>query len=684
MNDFTFGQKDMSIDSQSIQDQIEALRQELEAHNHRYYILSEPVISDQVFDQKLKELESLEAAHPEFASLNSPTSRVGGTVCKDFSTIKHRFPMLSLSNTYNQEEIQEWIDRVEKTLEQEVEFVCELKYDGVAIGIRYEQGELSQAVTRGDGSKGEEVTANVRTIRSVPLRLKGDGYPDDFEIRGEIVLPWEKFNALNEQRAAAGQEAYMNPRNTASGTLKLQDSAVVSQRGLDSFLYGVYSNDKLGESHYAQVMDAARWGFKTPDPEKNYIRLCTGKEDILEFIHYWENTRKDLPFEIDGIVIKVDKSYQQEILGHTAKSPRWAIAYKYKAEQVSTILEEVTYQVGRTGAITPVANLSPVLLAGTTVKRASLHNADQIEKLGLHLGDRVYVEKGGEIIPKITGVDMSGRKADMTPIRYITHCPECATTLERKEGEAQHYCPNDTGCPPQIKGAVEHYISRRAMDIEGMGPETIDALYQAGLVKDTADLYALEYDDVIALDRMADKSAVNLLEGIEQSKQVPFERVLFGLGIRHVGETVAKRLVKSFKSMDALMLASREDLVEVEIIGEVIADSLIAHFSDPSQRSLIDRLAQAGVQLLSLIDDSPSSDLLAGKTFVVSGVFSNFSRDDLKKDIEQHGGKNVGSISKKTSFVLAGKKMGPSKLEKANSLGVTIISEEDYIEMTNN
>lgn len=671
----------MSADTQTAKSRIEALTKELEEHNHRYYVLNSPVISDMVFDQKLKELEALEKAYPEFASENSPSSRVGGTVTKDFNTVKHRFPMLSLSNTYNEDEIQEWIDRVEKTLEEEVEFVCELKYDGVAIGIRYEQGQLVQAVTRGDGTQGEEVTANVRTIRSVPLSLKEGEYPEVFEIRGEILLPWKNFDSLNEQRESEGLEAYMNPRNTASGTLKLQDSAVVSQRGLDSFLYGVYSNDKLLESHYENVMKAGKWGFKTPDPELDYIRLCKGKEDILAFIHQWESTRKELPFEIDGIVIKVDRSYQQEILGYTAKSPRWAIAYKYKAEQVSTTLEEVTYQVGRTGAITPVANLSPVLLAGTTVKRASLHNADQIEKLDLHLGDTVYVEKGGEIIPKITGVDLAGRSADMQPIEYITQCPECDTVLERKEGEAQHYCPNDTGCPPQIKGAMEHFISRRAMDIEGIGPETIEALYQARLVKDIADLYSLNYEEVIELDRMADKSVVNLLDGIDKSKQIPFERVLFGLGIRHVGETVAKRLVKAYKSMDALLNASREDLVQVEIIGEVIADSIIDHFSKPAHRNLIDRLHQAGLQLESLEDDIPTSDRFAGKTFVVSGVFSSFSRDELKKDIEQNGGKNVSSISKRTDYVVAGDKMGPSKLEKATSLGVAIISEQEYIDM---
>ncbi|NNC82376.1 MAG: NAD-dependent DNA ligase LigA [Flavobacteriales bacterium] len=661
-----------------MQEQIEHLRKELEEHNYRYYVLDTPVISDTVFDEKLKELEKLEQEYPQFQTDNSPTKRVGGTVTKDFPTVKHRFPMLSLSNSYSEEEIQEWIDRVQKAVGEVVTFVCELKYDGVAIGIRYVNGQLVQAITRGDGSQGEEVTENVRTIRTIPLTLKGDDYPEDFEIRGEIFLPLARFQALNDAREAAGEERYMNPRNTASGTLKLQDSSIVSERMLDCILYGIYSNEDLPQSHFEKVVKAQAWGFKTPSVDQRFIERCQGKEQILDFIHHWDTERTQLPFEIDGVVIKVDNETQQVELGSTAKSPRWAIAYKFKAEQAVTRLERVTYQVGRTGAITPVANLDPVLLAGTIVKRASLHNADQIEKLDLHIEDQVYVEKGGEIIPKITGVDMDNRPLGAQAVQFIQNCPECNTPLVRTEGEAQHYCPNRAGCPPQIKGAIEHFISRRAMDIEGMGPETIELLYRQGLIHDIADLYTLSYDDLIGLERLADKSVKNLLAGVEKSKQVPFERVLFGLGIRHVGETVAKRLAKHFKSMDALMMADKEALLQVDIIGEVIAASLMHYFEEAANREMVQRLMTYGLQTEVEAADGPHSDRLEGKKFVVSGVFHTFSRDELKATIESHGGINVSSISKKTDYVVAGDNMGPSKSEKAERLGIPIISEEEF------
>lgn len=678
---YTFEKQGKSMDSKEAEARISSLRKELNEHNHSYYVLSRPVISDQVFDELLKELEKLEEQFPLLKTENSPTSRVGGQVTKDFPTVKHRFPMLSLSNTYSEDEIQDWIDRVEKTIEEGVEFVCELKYDGVAIGIRYENGRLKQAVTRGDGTQGEEVTANVRTIRSIPLELHGNGYPKDFEIRGEIFMPLQEFEALNQRREDAGEERYMNPRNTASGTLKLQDSSIVSKRNLDCFLYGVYSNEKLSDQHFSNVIQAEKWGFKTPPESERYISLCKNKEDILFFIHYWDKAREALPFEIDGIVIKVNDAQHQEILGYTAKSPRWAISFKFKAEQAKTELEHISYQVGRTGAITPVANLSPVLLGGTMVKRASLHNADQIDKLDLYLHDTVMVEKGGEIIPKITGVDTSDRAVNAQKVKFIASCPECGTLLVRNEGEAQHYCPNFSGCPPQIKGAMEHFISRRALDIEGMGPETIEQLYQAGLVKDSADLYTLTHEDLIELDRMAEKSVINLLEGIEKSKEKPFERVLFGLGIRHVGETIAKRLAKHFKNIDALMAATKEELVEVDTMGDVIAMSLLEYFQDPNHQEEILKLKEAGVQLEMEDSGLEQFNTLEGKAFVVSGVFQHHSRDEIKAAIEQHGGKNVGSISKKTSYVLAGEKMGPSKLKKAEDLGIPIINEDEFLTM---
>lgn len=661
-----------------IEQRIAFLTAELNKHNHAYYVLSEPIISDFEFDQMLKELEELEQKHPEFASDLSPTKRVGGDITKRFETVKHRFPMLSLSNTYSEEEIQEWVNRIDKLTDGEIEFVCELKYDGVAIGIQYEDGQLKQAVTRGDGTQGELVTTNVKTIRSIPLQLQGD-FPLDFEIRGEIFFPLKNFYELNAQREDIGEPLFANPRNTASGTLKMQDSSVVASRGLDCYLYGIYgANAEAG--HYEQVVKAADWGFKIPVTSKRMLEKHRDLNGVMEFIQYWDENRKNLPFEIDGVVIKVNNYATQEELGFTAKSPRWAIAYKFKTERVETLLEEVTYQVGRTGAITPVANLQPVALGGTTVKRASLHNADQIEKLNLHEKDSVYVEKGGEIIPKIVGVNEGKRQDGASPIVFIHNCPECGAELRRNEGEAQHFCPNESGCPPQLRGKVEHFISRKALNIDGLGAETVDALFNAGLIQSYADLYELTFDQVVNLERLADKSANNLLEGIQASKEIPFERVLFGLGIRFVGETVAKKLAKSFKNIDALKTATFDQLVDTDEIGEKIANSILSFFSDPQNVEHINRLKDYGLQF-EIEEQEGGSNLLEGKSIVVSGVFSSFSRDELKALIELNGGKNVGSISKKTSFVLAGENMGPSKLKKAQDLGVEIISEDDFVKM---
>ncbi|MGB1101996.1 MAG: NAD-dependent DNA ligase LigA [Crocinitomicaceae bacterium] len=658
---------------------IETLSHELEKHNYNYYVLSAPTISDFEFDQLLKELEALEKEYPEFAFENSPTKRVGGDITKNFETVQHEYPMLSLSNSYSEEEIVDWENRVHKLATGNPTYVCELKYDGVAIGIRYENGALKRAVTRGDGTKGEDVTANVRTIRTIPLNLTGD-FPEKFEIRGEIFFPLDHFNSLNEKRAQNGEELYANPRNTASGTLKLQDSSVVAERKLDCFLYGVYGESIGASSHSEAVTLAGKWGFKIPDAEKNMIRTFKDIDEIMDFIHFWDKERKNLPFEIDGIVIKVDDYVMQEELGFTSKSPRWAIAYKFKAEQVQTKLNEVTYQVGRTGAITPVANLAPVLLAGTTVKRASLHNADQIEKLDLHEGDTVYVEKGGEIIPKIVGVNESLRQSGSNQITFLTHCPECGSGLVRKKGEAQHYCPNSSGCPPQIKGRIEHFISRKAMDIDGLGPETIDLLFQEGLIKNYADLYNLTFDEIVSLERMADKSANNALKSIEASKAIPFESVLFALGIRYVGETVAKKLAKHFKNIDALLEASYDTLINVDEIGEKIAISIQQFFLEEENIVLIERLKKAGLQF-EIIEAENSSNILEQKTIVISGVFEKVSRKEIKELIELNGGKNTGSISKNTDFVVAGDNMGPAKLEKANKLGVQIISEEEFLKM---
>ena len=665
--------------SEDIKQKILSLSKEINLHNYNYYVKSAPVISDFEFDQMLKELEALEAQHPQYAFDNSPTKRVGGDITKKFNTVKHRYPMLSLSNTYSQDEIKDWEERIKKLSEGDITYVCELKYDGVAIGIRYVDGQLSQAVTRGDGTQGEEVTTNVKTIKTIPLSL-GENVPADFEIRGEIFFPLDHFEALNKRREEAGEELYANPRNTASGTLKLQDSKVVAERGLDCYLYGVYGEDLGFDAHSEAVFAAEKWGFKTPDPSKKMIANCKSIVEIMDFINYWDKERSKLPFEIDGIVIKVDHYDQQEELGYTAKSPRWAIAYKFKAESVSTKLNEVTYQVGRTGAITPVANLEPVLLAGTTVKRASLHNQDQIEKLDLHIGDSVYVEKGGEIIPKITGVDMSERANAGAVVNFIQNCPECNTELVRKEGEAQHYCPNEAGCPPQIKGRIEHFISRRAMDIDGLGPETIDLLYNEGLIKNYADLYELTFTQFVNLERMADKSANNAISSIEASLQVPFERVLFALGIRHVGETVAKKLAKHFKTVENLANASFDELVDVNEIGEKIAISIQEFFMEEENQQIIQRLKAIGIHF-EIEESGEVKDTLNGLTFVISGVFEKVSRNELKELIEQNGGKNTGSISAKTSYLVAGENMGPAKLAKAEKLGVKIISEDDFLAM---
>lgn len=658
---------------------IQELSRELNEHNHNYYVKSAPTISDFEFDQLLKKLEELESQFPQFASDNSPTKRVGGDITKKFKTVKHQYPMLSLSNSYSEEEIKEWEERIQKLSNQSLTYVCELKYDGVAIGIHYKNGELIQALTRGDGTQGEDVTTNVKTIKTIPLSLN-DGAPKDFEIRGEIFFPLDHFQKLNESRAEEGEELYANPRNTASGTLKLHNSKVVAERGLDCYLYGVYG-ERLGfESHSEAVESAGKWGFKVPDPEKRMIAKANNIEEIMDFIHYWDKQRNNLAFEIDGIVIKVDNYHEQAEMGFTAKSPRWAIAYKFKAERVSTKLNEVTYQVGRTGAITPVANLEPVQLAGTTVKRASLHNKDQIEKLDLHLGDEVYVEKGGEIIPKIVGVDLTKRSKDLSLIAFIQNCPECDTELIRREGEAQHFCPNELGCPPQIKGKIEHFISRKAMNIDGLGPETIDLLNKAGLVENYSDLYDLTFSQIVELDRMADKSANNCIQSIESSLEIPFERVLFALGIRHVGETVAKNLAKHFKTIDNLIAASFDELIDVSDIGEKIAISIQAFFQEEKNLEIVNRLKAAGLQFEVVATENDSS-ALEGLSFVISGVFEKVSRNELKALIEKNGGKNTGSISAKTSYLIAGDKMGPAKLEKAEKLGLKIITEDDFLEM---
>lgn len=661
-------------------ERIDQLREELHLHNYNYYVLNAPVISDIEFDKLMRELQDLEAKHPEHSDENSPSMRVGSDINKNFTQVEHKYPMLSLGNTYSESEVTDFYERVSKSLNEEFEICCEMKFDGTSISLTYENGKLVRAVTRGDGVKGDDVTDNVKTIRSIPLVLHGNDYPQNFEIRGEILMPWDVFEKLNREREAREEPLFANPRNAASGTLKSQNSAVVASRQLDAYLYYLLGENLPCDGHYENLQKAAEWGFKI----SHITRKVRTLDEVFEFIKYWDIERKNLPVATDGIVLKVNSLRQQRNLGYTAKSPRWAIAYKFQAEQALTKLIKVTYQVGRTGAITPVANLEPVQLSGTVVRRASLHNADIIASLDLHVGDMVYVEKGGEIIPKITGVDAASRKPDSEKITFITHCPECGSKLVRYEDEAAHYCTNETACPPQIKGKIEHFISRKAMNIEGLGPETVDLFYQEGMIQNVADLYHLQATDICQLERMGEKSAENIIQGILRSKEVPFERVLFALGIRFVGETVAKKIAKAFRSIDALMSATLDDLIHVDEIGEKIAQSILLYFANEKNRALIERLREAGLKLeADETDYSGYTDKLQGKSIVISGVFAHHSRDEYKEMIEKHGGKNVGSISKKTSFVLAGENMGPSKLEKAQKLGITILNEDEFLAMIN-
>ena len=662
---------------ETIEQKIQSLRDELNQHNYNYYVLDNTTISDFEFDIKLKELQKLEEEHPEFFDANSPTQRVGGAITKNFETVTHKNRMYSLDNSYSKEDLQYWEKRIQKILgTTETEYTCELKFDGASINLTYENGKFIKAVTRGDGFQGDDVSNNVKTIRSIPLNIKED-FVQEFEMRGEIILPLDGFNKMNEERVANGEEEYRNPRNTASGSLKLQDSAEVAKRPLDCLLYQVVTSERKYKTHFESLESARKVGFKVPKT----IKLAKSIEEVFEFVNHWDAKRHDLPYETDGIVIKVNNLQQQEELGYTSKAPRWAIAYKFAAEQVSTVLNEITYQVGRTGAITPVANLQPVQLAGTTVKRASLHNADQIEKLDIRENDTVYVEKGGEIIPKIIGVDFIKRPLNSTPTLYATHCPECNTELVRTEGDAKHYCPNEFGCAPQIAGRIQHFISRKAMDIEGLGGETVDLLRKEGLIENYADLYDLTVEQVIPLERMAEKSAQNMINGIEKSKEIPFEKVLFALGIRFVGETVAKKLAKHFKSIDNLMVADFETLVAVDEIGDRIAQSIIDFSNNLGNIQLINRLNSYGLQLeVSQENLANQTNKLEGQIFVVSGVFHQMNRNELKKAIEDNGGKVSSSISKKTNFIVAGDNMGPSKLSKAESLGIPIISEQDFID----
>ncbi|MGN0048318.1 MAG: NAD-dependent DNA ligase LigA [Bacteroides sp.] len=661
----------------NIKEKIDLLRSELHRHNHNYYVLNAPEITDKEFDDLMRELQELENEHPEYADPNSPTMRVGSDLNKNFTQVAHKYPMLSLGNTYSESEVTDFFERVRKGLNEDFEICCELKYDGTSISLTYEEGKLVRAVTRGDGEKGDDVTDNVKTIRSIPLVLHGD-YPPSFEIRGEILMPWESFERLNQEREAREEPLFANPRNAASGTLKSQNSAVVATRKLDAYLYYLLGDHQPSDGHYENLQKAAEWGFKISEHMKKVQTL----KEVFAYINYWDKERRNLPVATDGIVLKVNSIRQQKALGYTAKSPRWAIAYKFQAERALTRLNKVTYQVGRTGIITPVANLDAVQLSGTIVKRASLHNADIIEGLDLHIGDMVYVEKGGEIIPKITGVELDARGMMMgEKVRFITHCPECGSRLIRYEGEAAHYCPNETACPPQIKGKIEHFISRKAMNIDGLGPETVDMFFQQGLIKDTADLYQLKASDISSLERMGDKSAYNIIKSIDASRSVPFERVLFALGIRFVGETVAKRLAKALGSIDELENASLEKLKNIDEIGEKIAQSLINYFANPTNRELIERLKSAGLQFSRKEEETQDhSDKLAGQQIVISGVFEHHSRDEYKELIEKHGGKNVGSISSKTSFILAGKNMGPAKWEKAMKLGIKIVNEDEFLE----
>ncbi len=673
------------MDSQQTERHIEQLREKINHHNHAYYVLDRATVSDYEFDMLLEELIKLEKQYPQFLSPHSPSQRVGGQITKEFKAVKHIYNMLSLSNSYSKDDMADFDERVKKGLGitstdlfgGSVEYVCELKFDGLSISLTYKNGKLTQAVTRGDGMQGDDVTTNVKTIRSIPLTLKGD-YINFFEIRGEIFFTHKMFGQINKEREEAGEPLLANPRNAASGTMKMQDSAIVAKRKLDCFLYNMMGENLPASTHYESLEKAKSWGFKISP----YTKMCNNMDEVFSFIDYWDKKRSELPFDIDGIVIKVNSYIQQQQLGFTAKSPRWAIAYKFKAEQVSTILEEITYQVGRTGSITPVANLKPVLLAGTTVKRASLHNADIIEKLDVRLGDHVYVEKGGEIIPKIIGVDLSKRNARAKVVKYITHCPECGAPLERREDEANHYCVNENHCPPQIKGKIEHFVSRKAMNIDSLGAETIEQLYKAKLIHNIADIYELKKEQLLLLERMAEKSVNNLLEGMEASKQIPFERVLYGIGIRHVGETTAKKIARKVKNIDALIHATEEQLVNIDEVGEVIAKSIAVFFADKESRNIIERLKNYGLQFeLSEEQLQSTTDKLGGKTFVISGVFQKHSRDELKDLIEKNGGKNTSSISAKTNYVLAGDNMGPEKLKKAEKLGVKLVTENEFLKM---
>ena len=657
---------------------IEELRNQLHHHNYLYYVQNSPTLSDQEFDHLMRELQDLEAKHPEVYDPNSPTQRVGSDLSTGFTQVRHRYPMLSLANTYNEQEVASWYENVRKDLDgQPFEVCCELKYDGLSISLTYEQGRLVRAVTRGDGEQGDDVTANVRTIRAIPLVLPGTGYPDEFEIRGEILMPWKVFEQLNAEREKAEEPLFANPRNAASGTLKSLDPKLVAKRKLDAYLYYLLGENVPSDGHYENLKTAEAWGFKVSEG----IRKANSLEQIYEFINHWDTARHDLPVATDGIVLKVNSLRQQQQLGFTAKSPRWAIAYKFKAERVCTRLNEVTFQVGRTGAVTPVANMEPVLLAGTTVKRATLNNEDFIRSLDLHIGDNVFVEKGGEIIPKIVGVDVSHRSPDLQPVHFISNCPECGSPLVRYAGEAAYYCPNDTGCPPQIKGRIEHFIARKAMNIDSIGPETIDDYFRKGIVRNVADLYEIRTEQING-DGTRQKSAQKIVKGIQDSVSTPFERVLFALGIRFVGETTAKLLAKHFKSIDALMTATPEQLVEVEGVGTVIAESVVRFFHDEVNLNIIERLRQHGLQMaLSADQQQLASDKLAGKNIVISGVFERHSRDEYKAMIESNGGKNVSSISNKTSFILAGANMGPSKMQKAQQLGIEMIDEDTFLNM---
>lgn len=660
-------------------EKIDRLRADLHRHNYNYYVLNAPEISDKEFDDMMRELQNLEQAYPEYVDENSPTMRVGSDLNKDFIQVAHKYPMLSLGNTYSESEVTDFYNRVKESLNEDFEICCELKYDGTSISLTYENGRLLRAVTRGDGEKGDDVTDNVKTIRSIPLVLHHGNYPQSFEIRGEILMPWESFEALNRERELREEPLFANPRNAASGTLKSQNSAVVAARKLDAYLYYLLGEDLPCDGHYENLQTAKTWGFKISDHMKKAQTL----QDIFDYINYWDTERKNLPVATDGIVLKVNSLRQQRNLGYTAKSPRWAIAYKFQAERALTRLNKVSYQVGRTGAITPVANLNPVQLSGTVVRRASLHNADIIEGLDLHIGDMVYVEKGGEIIPKITGVAKEMRDSNLgEKVVFITHCPECGSKLIRYEGEAAHYCPNETACPPQIKGKIEHFISRKAMNIDGLGPETVDLFYQQGLIKDVSDLYRLRIENIESLERMGRKSAENIVKSIEQSKSVPYERVLFALGIRFVGETVAKRLSRFATDITQLYQASIDTLTEVDDIGEKIAQSVVSYFQNPQNKALVERLRHIGLQMQQNAEEmAEKTDKLAGQNVVISGVFTYHSRDEYKALIEKHGGKNTGSISGKTSFILAGDSMGPAKLEKARKLGIRIVNEDEFLQM---